>query len=176
VPLTGDDITRLYGREARELLLFFARRVFDPEAAVDLVGETFAAAFEDREQFRGRSEPEAVGWVYGIARHRLSGYLRRGSVERKAMSRLGVERRALSDPEYERIEELSVTAELRDRVRERMEQLAPGLREAVSLRVVEERAYPDVAAELGISEDNARARVSRGLRALAEPLEGGRAA
>jgi RNA polymerase sigma factor (sigma-70 family) len=176
VPLTGDDITRLYGREARELLVFFARRVFDPEAAVDLVGETFAAAFEDREQFRGRSEPEAVGWLYGIARHRLSGYLRRGSVERKAMSRLGVERRALSDPEYERIEELSVTAELRASVRERMQQLAPGLREAVRLRVVDECSYADVAGALGISEENARARVSRGLRALAEPVEGGRAA
>lgn len=176
MPLTGDDITRLYGREAKELLVFFARRVFDPEAAVDLVGETFAAAFEDREQFRGASEPEAVGWIYGIARHRLSGYFRRGSVERSAMGRLGVERRGLTDPEYERIEELSVTAELRDRVRARMERLAPGLRDAVSLRVVEERSYPDVAAALGISEENARARVSRGLRALAEPVEGGRAA
>jgi RNA polymerase sigma-70 factor, ECF subfamily len=176
VPLSGDDITRLYGREARELLVFFARRVFDPEAAVDLVGETFAAAFEDREQFRGGSEPEAVGWLYGIARHRLSGYLRRGSVERRAMSRLGVERRALSDPEYERIEELSVTADLRDSVRARMEQLAPGLREAVRLRVVEECRYNEVAAALDISEENARARVSRGLRALAEPAQEGRVA
>jgi RNA polymerase sigma factor (sigma-70 family) len=176
MPLTGDDIARLYEREARELLVFFARRVFDPDAAVDLVGETFASAFEDREQFRGTSEGEAVGWLYGIARHRLSGYFRRGSVERTAMQRLGVERRGLRDPEYERIEELSVTAELRGSVRERMDQLAPVLRDAVRLRIVEERSYPDMARELGISEENARARVSRGLRALAEPVEGGRAA
>jgi RNA polymerase sigma-70 factor (ECF subfamily) len=169
VPLGCDDISQLYGREARELLVFFARRVFDPEAAVDLVGETFASAFEDRHQFRGKSEGEAVGWLYGIARHRLSSYLRRGSVERNAMSRLGVERRELTDPEYERIEELSVTADLRARVRERMEQLAPGLREAVRMRVIEERPYAELAASLGISEQNARARVSRGLRALAAP-------
>ena len=175
MPLSGDDITRLYGREARELLVFFARRVFDPQAAVDLVGETFAAAFEDRQQFRGGSEGEAVGWLYGIARHRLSGYLRRGSVEKSAMSRLGVERRGLSDPEYERIEELSVSAELRELVRQRMEQLAPGMREAVRLRVVEDRSYAELAEQLGISEENARARVSRGLRVLAasaEPVNG----
>jgi RNA polymerase sigma-70 factor (ECF subfamily) len=171
VPLSGDDISRLYGREARELLVFFARRVFDPEAAVDLVGETFAAGFEDRDQFRGRSEGEAVGWLYGIARHQLSAYFRRGSVERRAMNRLGVERRGLSDPEYERIEELSVTAELRETVRARMEQLAPGLREAVRLRVVDECSYAEVATSLGISAENARARVSRGLRALAARLE-----
>jgi RNA polymerase sigma factor (sigma-70 family) len=167
VPLSRDDITGLYRREARELLVFFARRVFDPEAAVDLVAETFAAAFGDRRQFRGRSDAEAVGWVYGIARHQLSAYFRRGSVERDAMRRLGVERRGLSDPEYERIEELSVTAELRGAVRERMDQLAPGLREAVRLRVVEECSYAQVAARQGISEENARTRVSRGLRTLA---------
>ena len=169
MPLSRDDISGLYGREARELLVFFARRVFDPEAAVDLVGETFASAFEDREQFRGGSEGEAVGWLYGIARHQVSAYFRRGSVERGAMRRLGVERRGLTDPEYERIEELSVTAELRESVRQRMEQLAPGQREAVRLRVIEERSYAEVGARLGISEENARARVSRALRALAAP-------
>lgn len=164
--LSGDDIGRLYRREAAALLLFFSRRLFDPEIAVDLVGETFAAAFRDRLQFRGKTDDEAVGWIYGIARHQLSGYLRRGSVERTAMKRLGVERRALTDPEYERIEELSVTSELRDMLAERVEQLAPGQREALRLRVIEERPYAEVAAQLGISEETARARVSRALRAL----------
>jgi RNA polymerase sigma-70 factor (ECF subfamily) len=167
VPLSGDDIGRLYRREAAALLLFFSRRLFDPEVAVDLVGETFAAAFTDRAQFRGGSDDEAVGWIYGIARHQLSAYLRRGAVERSAMRRLGVERRALSDPEYERIEELSVAAELRQVVAARAGQLARGQREAVRLRVIEEHTYAEVAAKLGISEESARARVSRALRTLA---------
>lgn len=165
--LTGDDISRLYRREAAALLLFFSRRLFDPEVAVDLVGETFAAAFSDRRQFRGTTGEEAVGWIYGIARHQLSGYLRRGAVERRAMSRLGVERRALTDPEYERIEELSVAAELGDVVVDRLQQLAPGQREAVRLRVIDELPYAEVAARLEISEESARTRVSRALQALA---------
>jgi DNA-directed RNA polymerase specialized sigma24 family protein len=39
-------------------------------------------------------------------------------------------------------------------------------REAVRMRVLEERSYDVVSRELGITETAARARVSRGLRAL----------
>jgi DNA-directed RNA polymerase specialized sigma24 family protein len=41
----------------------------------------------------------------------------------------------------------------------------------VRLRVVDELAYPVVAARLGITEQAARARVSRALRVLAVALE-----
>jgi len=43
-------------------------------------------------------------------------------------------------------------------------------RRAVELRVVQEHGYAEIATMLGISEQNARARVSRGLRALALAL------
>ena len=39
------------------------------------------------------------------------------------------------------------------------------------LRVVDELGYPAIATRLGISEQAARARVSRGLRALAGALD-----
>jgi RNA polymerase sigma-70 factor (ECF subfamily) len=52
LPLEADDISALYRGHARTLLIFFARRVYDPEAAVDLVAETFAAAFAGR-RWRG---------------------------------------------------------------------------------------------------------------------------
>ena len=44
-------------------------------------------------------------------------------------------------------------------------------RRAVELRVVDEYGYADVAGTLGVSEQMARARVSRGLRALAHFLQ-----
>ncbi|HEY0343830.1 MAG TPA: hypothetical protein VGC59_04245 [Solirubrobacteraceae bacterium] len=44
------------------------------------------------------------------------------------------------------------------------------------MRVVDERAYPTIARQLAISEQAARARVSRGLRELARTLEPRRAA
>jgi RNA polymerase sigma-70 factor (ECF subfamily) len=43
----------------------------------------------------------------------------------------------------------------------------------VRLRVVEERSYGEVAADLGCTEPTARMRVSRGLRRIANVLETG---
>lgn len=50
-------------------------------------------------------------------------------------------------------------------------QLSPAVRSAVQLRVVDELDYPIVAQRLGISEQAARARVSRGPAALAALLD-----
>lgn len=44
-------------------------------------------------------------------------------------------------------------------------------REALELKVCDELSYPEVAERLGISQQTARARVSRGLRALALRIE-----
>jgi RNA polymerase sigma-70 factor (ECF subfamily) len=52
-----------------------------------------------------------------------------------------------------------------------LETLAPDQREALRLRVVLELDYASVAERLGISQQAARARVSRGLRALASSLD-----
>src|SRR4051794_41795282 len=89
MPLDADAIADLYDQHARALLAFLARRAADPEAAVDLLAETFAAAFKDRRRFRG---DDPLPWLYGIARHQLAGYFRRGRVERRALERLGGER------------------------------------------------------------------------------------
>jgi RNA polymerase sigma-70 factor (ECF subfamily) len=163
MPLDADDIAGLYDRHARTLLAFIARRTAEPEAAVDLLAETFVAAFKDRRRFRGG---DPLPWLYGIARHQLSDYFRRGRVERRALAKLGVQRRALNEAEYDRIEELAGSRELRDEVAAALASLTPEHRDAVRLRVVEERPYPEIARSLGISEQTARARVSRALRAL----------
>ena len=168
MPLDADDIARLYGEHARRLVAFFARRTFDPQAAGELMAETFAAAVADRRSFRGDS---AEAWLYGIARHQLSGWYRRAAVERKALGRLGLEPPLLSDVEYERVEELAGLSALRARVASLLEALPDEAREALQLRIVEERPYPEVADALGIAEPAARARVSRALRGLAAELE-----
>ena len=49
--------------------------------------------------------------------------------------------------------------------------LSDDAREAITLRVVDELSYPEVAARLEISEQTARMRVSRGLRALGNVMD-----
>jgi len=164
--LSGEALSRLYDRWAEPILVFLARQTCDPEAAVDLLAETFAAAFEDRAQFRGADDESAKAWLYGIARHELIDYFRREQVRRRALARLGVERRSLTDDEYERIEELAGSYQLRALVAETADRLPEEQRVAVQLRVIDGQSYATVAHTLGITQQAARARVSRGLRSL----------
>lgn len=170
MPLDADDISELYRRHAAGMVAFFARRTYDAEVAVELTAETFAAAVVDRAKFRGEGGDSAVAWLYGIARHQFHNWLRRARVERKALAQLGLEPPVLTDAELERIDELAGIATLRAEVSASLADLSPGLRSAVRLRVVEERSYPEIAAALGVSEQTARARVSRALRTLAATL------
>jgi RNA polymerase sigma factor (sigma-70 family) len=166
-----DDIDRLYRGHAAYLLRFFVQRTMQPEVAVDLVGETFAQAFADRAKFRGRGDGEALAWVFGIARHELSDYFRRGVVERRALARLGVQARPFTDSDYERVEALASLSSLRAGLTRSLADLSSEQREALQLRIVEERSYAELASTLGITEQTARARVSRALRALAKATD-----
>src|ERR687887_646220 len=118
------------------------------------------------------TDPDALsGWVFGIGRNVLHEALRRGRAERRALRRLGVEPPVLAADEQARIEELAALGELRTAVVAALADLGSEQREAVRLRVVDELGYPAIATRLGISEQAARARVSRGLRALATALD-----
>jgi RNA polymerase sigma-70 factor (ECF subfamily) len=92
-------------------------------------------------------------------------------VRRKTVERLGIRLPGISEDDHERIVELAGLAEMRDRVATAFSDLSGDQREALRLRVIEELEYPEVAATLCVSEQTARARVSRGLRRLADALE-----
>ena len=171
--LDADRLAAAYERDGRRLLVFFTRRTYDAQLAVDLVAETYARAFELRRRFAADpADREALAaWVFGIARNVLHDALRRGGAERRALARMGVEPVVLDDVEQERIEDVAELGELRTAVVAALAALSAEQREAVRLRVEDELGYAAIAARLGLSEQAARARVSRGLRALASALE-----
>ena len=159
-----------YDAYAERVLAYFARRVFDPEAAVDLMSETFAKVLERRLQFRGDSAAEEQGWLFAIARTELSHYWRSGRVERAALARLAVSVPALADDEFVRIEALAGLNSLEGCLLDAVRRLPGDQRLAVELRIIEDLDYDDVARTLAVSQQAARARVSRGLRALGRML------
>ena len=161
-----------YERHAEDLLRFFARRTLDPEAAAELTAETFAEAFATRNRYRERGMG-AAPWLYGIGRHKLSRFFRDGAVEMRARQRLGLPDRQVSDADYERIEELIDFERVGRAIAEALSVLSTEQREAMTLRVIEQRPYTEVAQMLSCSEQTARARVSRGLKRLSKLLEGG---
>jgi RNA polymerase sigma factor (sigma-70 family) len=165
-----DAFAAFYNAYAERVLVFLVRRVLDVDTAFDLLSETFATALERRHQFRGRTAEEEQGWLFSIARSELSHYWRDGKVELTALARLAVPVPDLTDPAIERIETLAGLSDLASMLHDAMEALPEDQRRAVVLRVVEEYGYADVALALGVTEQAARARVSRGLRALAHHM------
>ncbi|MGZ8593665.1 MAG: RNA polymerase sigma factor [Actinomycetota bacterium] len=161
----------VYERHAESLLRFFARRTLDPEAAAELTAETFAQAFASRERFRDRGLG-AAGWLYGIGRHQLGRYFRTGAVDARARRKLGMPERAVSSEDYERIEELIDFEQVGRAIGQAFSLLSDEQREALTLRVIEGRSYREVAEALRVTEETARARVSRGLKRLTRELAG----
>jgi RNA polymerase sigma-70 factor (ECF subfamily) len=126
-----------YDEHAEAVLAFFARRTFDVEAARDLMAETFAQAYQHRRRFRGDSPEEAAGWLYGIARHQLSHYVRHGVARLKAVERLGIELRVIADDDYERVFELAGLQQMRQRVADAFDALEIDQQQALQLRVID---------------------------------------
>jgi RNA polymerase sigma-70 factor (ECF subfamily) len=160
-----------YAEHYEQVLQFFARRIFDPETAFDLMAETFASAFAALPSFRGQTEAEGHAWLWVIARNQLFGWSKRGAVERRGLAALGIEVSPMGAAEFERIEELASLDGIKDELMSALGDLAPDQRVAVRMRVIDEHPYSKISASLGISEQVARARVSRGLRELARRLQ-----
>lgn len=162
--------SKFYREHAQPLLIYTTRRVYDVDTAFDLVSETFAKAFLKRRTFRGHTDAEAGAWLYAIASREIGQYFRRSAVHKKAMRRLNMETPLVTEDDEARILELAELDPLRSVVREELEKLSSGQREALQLRIVDDMDYAEVATRLEISEEAARARVARGLRALASAL------
>lgn len=166
-----DAFAAFYDRYAERLLRFLAGRLLDVEVALDLMSESFAKALQRRHQFRGTTPEEERAWLFAIAMSEMSHFWRRGKNERKALEQIGVAVPNLSDPELERMEErmgvLSIASELHDEI----DRLSPEQRSAVTMRVVDELGYDEIASRAGVDPQVVRARVSRGLRTLAAGLQ-----
>jgi RNA polymerase sigma factor (sigma-70 family) len=163
----GPAFAVFYERHERGVLAYFRRRVPTSEAAADLAAETFAQALVSRERYRPQPGAAAAAWLYGIAAHVLARSVRRGRIEDRARRAIGLPPVAIDDARLAEIDAIGdgcgVVAAL--------ERLPPDQREAVRARILDDRAYPDVAARLNVSEAVARKRVSRGLAALRRNLE-----
>ena len=160
----------LYRRHAEDVLRYFATRTLDPETAAELTSETFAEAFASRGSYRDTGAA-GVAWIYGIAKHQLGRFFRRGRVDSLARKKLGIPPRNLPPEDYERIEDLVDFVPIRAALVEALGTLDEEQRHALELRVVEGLPYTEVASRLACGEVAARQRVSRGLRKLALLLQ-----
>jgi RNA polymerase sigma-70 factor (ECF subfamily) len=155
----GEAFATFYRRHRDLVLAYLRRRVRDPELAFDLAAETFAAALISLRRYEPGRGP-AAAWLLGIAHNKLLESLRRGRVEAAARRRLRHEPIALADEDLLAVDERAAAGTAA------LERLPDDQREAIRLRVIDEREYADIAAELRTSPQVVRQRVSRGLRTL----------
>ena len=165
-----------------EIYRYLRRLAPSAEDAADLHQETFLRAF--RAYARLADDANVRAWLY-----RIAGNLARDAHRRRAVRiavsvgsldcdahAAGADTRAIRDHEFlvggpvrapggDPVYLLEV-AELRDAVRAALLQLTERQRVAVVRRVLEGRAYPDVAGALACSDATARQHVSQGLRRL----------
>lgn len=160
----------LYDRHAAAVLTYLYRRTLCPHTAADLTAETFAKALLGRRRFqsdRGSARP----WLFGIAKHELSGFLRRRYSADKAIRRLGMTLPTLDDDSIERIESMVDAAGFSRALRLALSDMPEGMAQAVVLRVAHDLPFEEVAGRLGCSLGAARVRVCRGLLRLSHALE-----
>ena len=159
-----------YDRHVHAAIGYFMLRTRDPEASADLAAETFAAALHGRRRFDPAKGP-ASAWLFGIARRKLADALERGAVEDRARRRLGLPRLELDDEALERVVAAADAGAAGARAIAALDDLPADQRAAVEARVLDENAYPEIAARLRTSESVIRKRVSRGLAGLRARLE-----
>jgi RNA polymerase sigma factor (sigma-70 family) len=158
----------LYERRHELVLAFLLKRTRDPEVAMDLMAETFAAALVallDR-------PPVVVGsaapWLLTIARNTMIDSYRHGRVESAARRRLALEPMQISDSDVERV--LRVAAETNLLIG-LAEELPADQFDALRARVLDERGYEEIAQELECSAAVVRKRVSRAIASLRQTKE-----
>lgn len=167
--------TRL--EEHRKALMRMARlRVRSHEWAEDAVQEALIAAYQSRASYRGRGSVRS--WLRGILDHKIHDRFRAechythadwidddsASAEEQLdwAARCGVMGvRAHEDPM-----EICSRRQRLNRVAKGLSEMAPGMREAFVMQVVEDRPSLEVANRLGISENNCWIRVHRARKRL----------
>jgi RNA polymerase sigma-70 factor (ECF subfamily) len=128
--LYDDALPHVYG--------YLLARCGDSGLAEDLTAESFLAAVHAVRK-PGAPDP-SVGWLIGVARHKLADHWRRTERERRGLRRLDVEPALVDDP-WE-------TAVDRIRAHEVLGRLGPHHRAALTLRYLDGLPVPEVARHL----------------------------
>ena len=159
-----DAFRRIVSRHHRSLYSNALRRLGDPNAAEDAVQDAFLRAFRNIERFDGDYHLDA--WLHRIVTNTCHDIGRRRGRDSRLFDRACTEVDVDVPPADEAIEAAVPVAE----INQALDALPESYREVLVLRFVDELSYADVAEQAGISEENARARVSRGRNMLKRML------
>lgn len=139
---TQADLLALYDRGLPQVYGYLLSRCGDRDLAEDLTSEAFlAAAYETRRP--GPVTPN-VGWLIGVARHKLADHWRRQAREQRNLRAVATDPTVAADTVDPWDAQLDVL-----RARATLARLAAQHQAALTLRYVDDLPVPQVAALLG---------------------------
>ncbi|MFE7570493.1 RNA polymerase sigma factor [Streptomyces sp. NPDC057539] len=157
----------LYERHATAVLRLIRRLTSDQGMAEEILQETWLAVWRSATGFRG--ECSVKGWVMGVARRQAHNQLRRA---RPRLTDLA-EARDVPDPAPGVEDQIMRDAE-RAELMTAVAALPEHLREVLTLVLVEELPYPEVATVLAIPVGTVKSRMSQARQRLSRMLAAGR--
>ena len=139
---TGDPraaLLELYDPALPQVYGYLLRRCGRRDVAEELTSETFLAAVD---AVRRAAAPRVdVGWLIGVARHKLADHWRRQTREQRNLRAVATEPTPTADDPWDaHLDAL--------RARDTLDHLAPQHRAALTLRYVDDLSVPQVAALL----------------------------
>ena len=157
----------LFDRHARALHGYITRRL-GPDAADDLLAQTFLVAFGRRDHY-DTTQADARPWLYGIATH-LIGRHRRDEVRfYRAIRRTGVDPAA--EPLADQVTRRVAAQTLRGQLVTALAGLSRGDRD-VLLLVTDGLGYAETARALGIPAGTVASRLARARKKVRQALGG----
>ncbi len=146
----------------------------DPQAAEDLLHETFVAAAGALKRFEQRSS--VYTWLYGILLNKFRRWIRRRKRPVYSLQRMGEgpDRRPAEEQvesqgpgPVQRVEQL----EAAERVREAVEELPPEHRVVITLRFIEDLSYQEIADIVDCPLGTVKSRIHYALKKIGDRLQ-----
>jgi RNA polymerase sigma-70 factor (ECF subfamily) len=163
-----DRFAALYDRYAA-LLYRYAHQRVGPQAAQDVVAETFLAAFQGRRSYDA-SRAEARPWLFGILTRKLARHRRAERADYRALARSSVE--TATDGPADAVAERLTAHAARASLGAALAGLPSRDRDVLLLVAWGELSYEEVAAALGIPVGTVRSRLNRARRKVKDALGG----
>ncbi|GGU97221.1 DNA-directed RNA polymerase sigma-70 factor [Actinomadura cremea] len=161
-----ESFAALFDRYAAMLYRYVSRRL-GPEAAEDVVGETFLAAFGGRHRY-DLSRPDARPWLFGIATKLVARHHRAEAARYRALRRSPVDG-AVEGP-AERVADGVTASAVRPALAAALAALPRKDRDVLLLVAWGDFAYEQVAQALGVPVGTVRSRLHRARRKVRAAL------
>jgi RNA polymerase sigma factor (sigma-70 family) len=152
-----EEFTELFRRHAACIQRYVTRRL-GPDAADDIVAETFLLAFRHRDRY-DQDRADARPWLYGICTNLIGRHRRAEIRQYRALARTGAD--PVTESFTDRVDDQVSATSARRALAAALARLSAELRDTLLLAAWSDLSYEEIAAALGVPVGTVRSRLSR---------------